>query len=142
MAASVTSSVENINTKPPHARKKLPRASVGGLDGRIDLGAPSQRKKYVRHLSREKATNKLPHNEWIWTCHCTCSQKCLNSLMSQTRLKKVDLSMSRHGRSGDANYKGWERVKTSTITRGFLQSFFGYTTGSRRRRRKPFPDHP
>src|SRR5258708_35744822 len=64
MAAKATSWVENINTKPPHAKKKLPRASVGGLEGSIDLGGPSHRKKYVKHLNIEKASNKLPHSEW------------------------------------------------------------------------------
>jgi hypothetical protein len=56
----VTSSVENMNTIPPQARKKLPRASVGGLEGRMLFGGPSQRKKYVKHRSTEKATSKLP----------------------------------------------------------------------------------
>jgi hypothetical protein len=77
MAASVTSSVENINTSPPHARKKLPSASVGGLEGSIDLGGPSQRKKYVKHLNTEKATNKLPHNEWTWICCFVSEQRFL-----------------------------------------------------------------
>jgi len=45
MAARVTSSVENMNTSPPQVRKKLPNASVGGREGSIDLGGPSQRKK-------------------------------------------------------------------------------------------------
>ena len=45
IAACVTSSVENIKTNPPQAKKKLPRASVGGREGSIDLGGPSQRKK-------------------------------------------------------------------------------------------------
>jgi hypothetical protein len=45
IAAMVTSSVLNINIRPPHARKKLPRASVGGREGRIEQGGPSQTKK-------------------------------------------------------------------------------------------------
>lgn len=45
IAAMVTSSVLNINTKPPHARKKLARASVGGREGRIERGGLSQTKK-------------------------------------------------------------------------------------------------
>ena len=45
IAAMVTSSVLNINIKPPHARKKLPRASVGGREGRIERGGPIQTKK-------------------------------------------------------------------------------------------------
>jgi len=41
----VNSSVENMNVKPPHARKKEARASVGGRDGRIERGGLSHRKK-------------------------------------------------------------------------------------------------
>jgi len=65
MAAIVISSVENMNTRPPHARKKLPKASVGGREGRIDRGGPSHRKKYVRHRRTEKATSRFPHKAWI-----------------------------------------------------------------------------
>ena len=67
MAARVTSSVENMKTSPPHARKKLPSASEGGLEGNMDLGGESQRKKYVRQRRAEKPTKRFPHNEWIWT---------------------------------------------------------------------------
>lgn len=45
IAAMVTSSVLNMNIRPPHARKKLPSASVGGREGRIERGGPSQTKK-------------------------------------------------------------------------------------------------
>lgn len=45
IAARVTSSVENIKVSPPHAKKKLLRASVGGRDGRTERGGPNQRKK-------------------------------------------------------------------------------------------------
>jgi hypothetical protein len=45
IAAIVTSSVENMKTRPPQARKKLPSASVGGREGRIEREGPSQRKK-------------------------------------------------------------------------------------------------
>ena len=62
MAAIVTSSVDNIKTKPPHAKKKLPRASVGGREGRIDRGGPSHKKKYVKHRSTEKATSRFPQS--------------------------------------------------------------------------------
>jgi len=65
IAAMVTSSVEKMKTRPPHARKKLPSASVGGRDGRIDCGGPSHKKKYVRHLRTEKPTSRLPHNACI-----------------------------------------------------------------------------
>lgn len=61
MAAIVTSSVENMKTSPPQARKKLPRASVGGREGRSDRGGESHRKKYVRHLNTEKETSRFPH---------------------------------------------------------------------------------
>lgn len=68
IAAIVTSSVENIKTKPPQVRKKLPSASVGGREGSIDFGGPSQRKKYVRQRRTANATSKFPHRAWIWTC--------------------------------------------------------------------------
>jgi hypothetical protein len=45
IAAIVISSVLDINVRPPHARKKLPRASVGGREGRIERGGLSQTKK-------------------------------------------------------------------------------------------------
>jgi len=45
IAARVISSVLNMNVSPPHARKKLPKASVGGLEGRIEREGPSQTKK-------------------------------------------------------------------------------------------------
>jgi hypothetical protein len=60
IAANVTSSVENIKTSPPHERKKLPRASVGGRDGRMEFGGPSHRKKYVKHRMIENPTSKFP----------------------------------------------------------------------------------
>lgn len=68
IAAIVISSVLNIKVNPPHARKKLPSASVGGRDGRIERGGSSQTKKYVRHRSTENATSKYPQRAWIWTC--------------------------------------------------------------------------
>jgi hypothetical protein len=42
-----------IKVRPPHARKKLARASVGGREGRIERGGLSQTKKYVKQ--RKKA---------------------------------------------------------------------------------------
>jgi len=50
-----------MKTRPPQARKKLPRASVGGLDGSIDRGGVSHRKKYVRDLITEEASKRFPH---------------------------------------------------------------------------------
>jgi hypothetical protein len=69
IAAIVTSSVDKIKTKPPQARKKLPSASVGGREGSIDFGGPSQRKKYVKQRKTANATSKLPQRAWIWTCY-------------------------------------------------------------------------
>ena len=67
IAAIVNSSVENINSRPPHARKNDASASVGGLDGRIERGGPSQRKKYVMHLSIANAERRYPQIMWICT---------------------------------------------------------------------------
>jgi hypothetical protein len=67
IAANVTSSVLKMNVSPPQARKKLPRASVGGREGRIEWGGPSQTKKYVNHRKIEKARRKYPQRAWIWT---------------------------------------------------------------------------
>jgi hypothetical protein len=67
IAARVISSVLNMNVSPPHARKKLPKASVGGLEGRIEREGPSQTKKYVRHRKTENATRRYPQRAWIWT---------------------------------------------------------------------------
>lgn len=67
IAANVTSSVLSMNIKPPHARKKLPRASVGGREGKMDFGGLIHKKKYVRHLSTENPSKSHPHNWWIWT---------------------------------------------------------------------------
>lgn len=62
MAASVTSSVLSMKTSPPHARKKLPSASVGGREGRMERGGLSQRKKYVRQRKTEEATSRFPQS--------------------------------------------------------------------------------
>jgi hypothetical protein len=67
IAAKVTSSVESMNTSPPHARKKLPSASVGGRLGRIERGGAIQTKKYVRQRRTAKPTRSLPQRSCIWT---------------------------------------------------------------------------
>jgi len=67
MAAIMTSSVDNMNTKPPQAKKKLPRASVGGREGRMDFGGLNHRKKYVKQRRTENATSRFPQRAWIWT---------------------------------------------------------------------------
>src|SRR5882672_7045781 len=58
IAANVISSVLKMNVSPPHARKKLPIASVGGREGRIERGGPSQTKKYVKHRKTENPTRR------------------------------------------------------------------------------------
>jgi hypothetical protein len=65
MAVSVTSSVLSMKVRPPQARKKLARASVGGREGKTDRGGASQRKKYVRHRRTEKPRSMLPHRACI-----------------------------------------------------------------------------
>jgi len=45
MAANVISSSLMIKIKPPHARKKLAKASDGGREGRIERGGLSQTKR-------------------------------------------------------------------------------------------------
>lgn len=62
IAASVTSSVLNMNMRPPHAKKKLPRASVGGREGKTELGGPNHKKKYVKHLSTENPSRSHPQS--------------------------------------------------------------------------------
>lgn len=58
MAAMVTSSSLNMKTRPPQVRKKLAKASVGGREGKMDRGGPSQRKKYVKHRRTAKALRR------------------------------------------------------------------------------------
>jgi hypothetical protein len=45
MAANVISSSLMIKIRPPHARKKLARASEGGREGRIERGGLDHTKK-------------------------------------------------------------------------------------------------
>ena len=45
MAAKVICSVLKMKVKPPAARKKLARISVGGREGSTECGGRSQRKK-------------------------------------------------------------------------------------------------
>jgi len=45
MAANVISSSLMIKMRPPHARKKLARASDGGREGRMERGGLSQIKR-------------------------------------------------------------------------------------------------
>lgn len=44
IAAKDTSSEDSINASPPPARQKAARASVGGREGKMDVGGRSQRK--------------------------------------------------------------------------------------------------
>jgi len=61
IAANVICSSLKMKTRPPHARKKLAIASVGGRDGRIECGGRNQRKKYVKHRRTAKLVRKKPH---------------------------------------------------------------------------------
>jgi len=45
MAANVISSSLKMKIRPPHARRKLARASDGGREGRIERGGLIQTKK-------------------------------------------------------------------------------------------------
>jgi len=67
IAATVSSDVLNMNTKPPHAKKNPARASVGGRLGSVERGGPNHRKKYVKHRMTANPASKLPHKAWIWT---------------------------------------------------------------------------
>jgi len=53
-------SVLLMNASPPPVNKKLARASVGGLEGFVDLGGLSQMKKYVKHRARVYMASRLP----------------------------------------------------------------------------------
>lgn len=65
IAASVISSVLKMNVSPPQERKKPPKASVGGREGKIERGGPSQTKKYVKQRKTENATSRYPQRAWI-----------------------------------------------------------------------------
>lgn len=76
IAAIVTSSVLSWNMSPPHARKKLASASVGGRPGRTLLGGPIQTKKYVSQRRTANAARRPPQSTWIciWkTYACACA---------------------------------------------------------------------
>ncbi len=62
MAPIVISSSLKMNMRPPHARKKLASASVGGREGRTERGGETQTKKYVRQRKTEKAQRRKPQS--------------------------------------------------------------------------------
>jgi hypothetical protein len=68
IAAIVSSSVDIMNTNPPQAKKKLPNASVGGLDGEVACGGCNQTRKYVMNRKAEKPSRSPPQSTWIDTC--------------------------------------------------------------------------
>lgn len=118
MAASVTSSVLSMNNKPPHAKKKLPRASVGGREGSTDLGGPSQRKKYVRHLSTENPSRSQPHSSWTWTCPLIRYGEWAVTT-AELYLEDIGLRMGTHSSARDADNKGREGIEAGSVAGWF-----------------------
>ena len=53
-----------MKVMPPATRQKEVMISVGGRDGRYDVGGAMYMMMYVRHRASAKPMNMLPH--WLW----------------------------------------------------------------------------
>ena len=63
-SAATVSLLDTINVIPPATRQKEVITSVGGRDGKYDVGGAIYMTMYVRQRASAKPINMLPH--WLW----------------------------------------------------------------------------
>lgn len=63
-SAATVSLLLTMKVMPPATRQKEVMISVGGRDGRYEVGGAMYMMMYVRHRASAKPMNMLPH--WLW----------------------------------------------------------------------------